>query len=765
MNYAGELYAAGFTDLVRVAEGQKVPVDQGWQEKIVSATEAAGWAGFNVGLRAANYPAIDIDFADDKAGAEEIAAMVTAQLGPAPRRYSPKPGSILLIYQTEEPFRKMKVSFPGGKAVEVLGDGQQYLVAGRHPLGADYRWQGGKLADVKPAKLVRIERDEVVTAMGLVAERFKGVFSGGSSVVGEGKTPEELAAPDPSMVVDLLEVIPNTDEFLADLFPDKGAGRDSWLSMCMAVKGAGGAEVMPAFIEWTARYEDGPVDLARAEHTFRTCDPKLLGWPKLRRLHLQMCVSADDVFEVERLNREQAGVGRWLEPFATTDDMIAREISVRLGGKAVPTGRSAWYIWRGNIWEYTDAPGMMVRDELYKVAEELTQVATVLETQDKDKEAKKYHGRASQLLSRASIDNLTALVRGELAVSTEEFVEHKFRLNTPGGLVNLEDGTTRPVRPSDSVTCVTAFTPADTYDPAKAPAWESFLDHATNGDRELRRFLQRWYGYTLTGDMGEKKFMFVYGHKSNTGKSTLVNAIADTLGSYARSTDVDTFMGRKTNTDALAQLEGKRMVVATEPSAGQMWDDKIIKAITGGDPIEARRLYQSERIFYPVFKLTFAGNHEPELKTVDAPLLKRLTIIPMNNQIQNPDSTMGARLKAEGPQILRWCIDGCLEWQEFGGLRPPESVQVATDSYQSTVNSIDLWIESECSTSDASARTSTDDLLIAYKEYAKQTGAPQMRRNQFRAEMLSRFSEGRTGPDAKGPRGFVGIRLGTGVFI
>lgn len=764
MNYAGELYAAGFTDLVRVAQGQKAPVDMGWQEKIVTAADASGWDGFNVGLRAANYPAIDIDFADDKEGAEAIAEAVTQQLGPAPRRFSPKPGSILLIYQTDEPFRKMKVSFPGGKAVEVLGDGQQYLVAGRHPLGEDYRWQGGKLADVRPSKLVRIDREEVVSALSLVAERHNGVFSGGTVNTGDAKSAEELAAPDPQMVVDLLNAMPNTDAFLADVFPDKGNGRDAWLSMCMAVKGAGGAEALPAFIEWTARYEDGAVDLARAEHTFRTCDPKLLGWPKLRRLHLKLCVDPADVFEVEALNRRQAGLGRWLEPFATTDDSVAREIASRLAGKLVAVGRRSWYLWTGQIWEYTDTPGIVMRDELVQVANELAELSLTVGAEGQEKLAATLQSRANGLLSRNGIDNITALVRQVVAEDWDSFTEDPFKLNTPGGLVDLEDGTVRPAQPGDYVLNMTAVTPAEKYDPAQAPTWERFLQHATQGDDDLRGFLQRWYGYGLSGDMGEKKFMFIYGHESNTGKSTLVNAVADLMGTYSRATDVDTFMGRKSNTDALAQLEGKRMVVATEPSAGQMWDDKLIKAITGGDPIEARRLYESERTIRPVFKLTFAGNHEPELKTVDAPLLKRLTIIPMNNAVENPDRTMGKKLFEEGPQILRWCIEGFMEWRRLGGLHAPASVQVATDAYQSSVNAIEMWIE-ECCHEVEGAVSSTTDLLTSYKDFAKQTGAPQMRRNQFRAELKMRYDEARAGEDGKGARGFEGITLGNGMVI
>jgi putative DNA primase/helicase len=53
------------------------------------------------------------------------------------------------------------------------------------------------------------------------------------------------------------------------------------------------------------------------------------------------------------------------------------------------------------------------------------------------------------------------------------------------------------------------------------------------------------------------------------------------------------------------------------------------------------------------------------------------------------------KLRAEWPAILRWMIDGCLDWQANGLLRP-DTVKVATADYFETQNSFAQWLCDEC---------------------------------------------------------------------
>lgn len=108
--------------------------------------EAATWPTENVGLRAELWPAVDVDVATDEAR-ELIEGLLNFYLGTAPVRVRANSPRALFVFRKtgEEPIRKMRIVFKdtdgNEHAVEILGLGQQYLVAGTHPSGTDYTWR------------------------------------------------------------------------------------------------------------------------------------------------------------------------------------------------------------------------------------------------------------------------------------------------------------------------------------------------------------------------------------------------------------------------------------------------------------------------------------------------------------------------------------------------------------------------------------------------------------------------------------------------
>ena len=71
--------------------------------------------------------------------------------------------------------------------------------------------------------------------------------------------------------------------------------------------------------------------------------------------------------------------------------------------------------------------------------------------------------------------------------------------------------------------------------------------------------------------------------------------------------------------------------------------------------------------FVPKFKLWIVGNHKPRLDNVVEAMRRRMLLVPFTVQIppEERDPNLPAKLKAEWPAILRWAIDGCLEWQRL----------------------------------------------------------------------------------------------------
>src|SRR5690606_24777964 len=127
----------------------------------------------------------------------------------------------------------------------------------------------------------------------------------------------------------------------------------------------------------------------------------------------------------------------------------------------------------------------------------------------------------------------------------------------------------------------------------------------------------------------------------------------------------------------VASLAGARLVTASETQEGRRWDEARIKLLTGGDRIPARLMRQDSFYFTPRFTLLFAGNHAPQLSTVDAALARRMHIVPFVHKPKAPDVELPEKLRAEYPAILRWAMEGAALWN-IGGLMAPESVVGAT---------------------------------------------------------------------------------------
>lgn len=144
------LTARGF-QLVPVSG--KRPLAQGWEagldhRQLKQIAEKRPDA--NVGVLAKRWPAVDIDITDQEC-AEAVQLAAEIELGSAPVRTGQAPKR-LLMYRTGTPFRKIKAFLraPDGSlrnsdgkewAVEVLGDGQFYVVEGIHPVtGKPFHW-------------------------------------------------------------------------------------------------------------------------------------------------------------------------------------------------------------------------------------------------------------------------------------------------------------------------------------------------------------------------------------------------------------------------------------------------------------------------------------------------------------------------------------------------------------------------------------------------------------------------------------------------
>ena len=182
--------------------------------------------------------------------------------------------------------------------------------------------------------------------------------------------------------------------------------------------------------------------------------------------------------------------------------------------------------------------------------------------------------------------------------------------------------------------------------------------------------------------------------------------------------------------------------------------------MTGGDPSRARFMQQDFFTFQPRFKLTIIGNHKPMLRNVDDAIRRRFNLVPfIRKPARKPDLLLKEKLKAEWPGILRWMIDGCLDWQANGLVRP-ESVMQATESYFEDQDLLAQWLDDACDADlgNRHKHEPTVDLFASWTEFAKQAGDEPGSRKAFSSELGKRgFEPFREGHDKI--RSFRGLRL------
>jgi len=318
-------------------------------------------------------------------------------------------------------------------------------------------------------------------------------------------------------------------------------------------------------------------------------------------------------------------------------------------------------------------------------------------------------------------------------------------LGTPGGVVDLTTAGLRDGKREDLISRTTSVTPSQMPD---CPEWIKFLNYALHDDDNLVRFLQRYFGYCLTGRTNEEVFLFLFG-PGGAGKGTMIETVAHVMGDYAGTAPMEVFAATNVRTNAeyyRADLAAKRMVIANEPERGAYWAESFIKETTGGDTISARHPAGRPFRFKPTHKLAMQGNHMPSLRGRSTGMERRLLILPVTRKPRVPDTELKHKLFAEAPGILRWMIEGCLAWQKIG-LNPPDSVKSAGEKYFNDQNNFMRWVEEKCVLDPEKSETPTS-LRLSFNTWAKLNGESEMDGKAFAEAIdmsdlpLKRFKSG-----------------------
>ncbi len=393
---------------------------------------------------------------------------------------------------------------------------------------------------------------------------------------------------------------------------------------------------------------------------------------------------------------------------------------------------SKWLVWDGRRWAI-DQTAEVERLAKQTVRAMLAEAAA--EPDDTIRKALTRHAISSEASQR--IQAMLRLAQSEpgVPVLPAELDRDPWLLNVENGVIDLR---TLDLKPHSRDDMITKLAPV-TFDPAATcPTWERAVTEAAAGRESLVGFRRRLAGYCLSGSVREHILAIFYGPGGN-GKSTDLETVLALMGQdYAIKGAPEILLATKgSHPTERADLCGKRLVVCVETDGGRRLAESLVKELSGGDTIRARRMREDFWQFNPTHKIILATNHKPVVRGTDNGIWRRLKLVPFDACfIGREDRDMPEKLKAELPGILNWCLAGCVEWQDIG-LGEPDEVRAATAEYRTEQDTVAAFVDEVCVT-DETAKIRARDIYAAYRKWCEEAGEYVMNRTRFGLALTER---------------------------
>lgn len=367
-----------------------------------------------------------------------------------------------------------------------------------------------------------------------------------------------------------------------------------------------------------------------------------------------------------------------------------------------------------------------------------------------EKELLKRITNLQTLYRKRNILDLASKGKGSLGIKGDEWDRHNMLLACPNGIIELTSGQIRAGNPREYIMTVVPTEWRGLEE--KAPIWERFLLDIMEEDQEMVSYIQRFLGYSITGETRDHVIFIMHGPNGRNGKGTMLETLRFVLGSIIGPIPAEMLLsdGRLRSSSGpspdIMALRGRRLAWASESEEGRRLDVSRVKLLTGADTLTARPPHGARMIeFSPTHKLFLLTNHSPSLSGTDNAMWDRIHLIPFNlSYVDDPkkkferkrDPLLPEKLRAEAPGILAWLVKGCLEWQRIG-LKPPKKVLMATAQYREDEDILGHFIN-ECTQPDPRGKIKAKELYDTYKSWCDSNGHKPLNNTEFGINMRKR---------------------------
>ena len=326
-------------------------------------------------------------------------------------------------------------------------------------------------------------------------------------------------------------------------------------------------------------------------------------------------------------------------------------------------------------------------------------------------------------IKRRDSKNITSTLKEShpmLEISPRDLDADCFALCTPEATYDLRKGMSgaREHSPDDFITKITSVSPGQ----KGMEIWLDSLNLIFQNNQELIDYVQMICGLAAIGKVYVEALIIAYGDGRN-GKSTFWNAISRVLGLYSGNISADTLtVGCRRNIKPeMAEVKGKRLLIAAEMQEGARLNDSTVKQLCSTDDIFAEKKYKDPFSFKPCHTLVLYTNHLPRVSASDDGIWRRLIVIPFNAKITGKSDIKNYSeylYDNAGEAILAWVIEGSKKVIELNYQIPvPACVQEAINEYHSQNDWFGHFLADKCEVDD-SYKESSSALYQVYRNYS-----------------------------------------------
>lgn len=429
-----------------------------------------------------------------------------------------------------------------------------------------------------------------------------------------------------------------------------------------------------------------------------------------------------------------------------SDESLADRIIQKYGSKINHAEVGGFYVYNDLIWANSHGEGRRIvrswMGETFASVPYEVPVQEFFATPKGGLDGKRWGAFKRDIHSTFRIRSVLGALaeRLEIATTPDQFnrEEESDVIACPNGILDLSLGKIVLSDPKYRLTHLMGAA----HDPtAHCPTWDYFVSSCMGNDKKLVRYLQKITGYFLSGRT-HLQCVFVAFGKSGTGKSVYLSVMSKLLAGYFKELHKNTLISNSGSENAkmssLAQAVHCRLATIAETSSKDIWDESLVKQISGNDPVTAKLSHKDTIAFQPRFKVCIRANELPTSEQLDEAMWTRMKFIPFEVRFRGTaeeDPFLIEKLSNELSGVLNWAVKG-YQMLLLDGLGEPELALKQKKDSMREAEPVRIFVEEVCESCAHKDGLKYGEFQNSFESFCRDRGLPIHGKKQIKKLLL-----------------------------